>query len=158
MKKIISGGQTGVDRGALDAALAAGFPAGGWCPEGRIAEDGLIPERYPLVELPRAGYRERTRRNVIDSDATLVIYRATLSGGTLETVRSCERAHRPVLLCDATSADVTELARSAHQFVGANATRVLNVAGPRESGWPGARACAEDIVARLIEMCRAAPG
>lgn len=73
LTKIISGGQTGVDRGALDAALIASFLCGGWCPIGRKAEDGLIPERYPLQELPGADYRQRMRRNVVDSDGTLVI-------------------------------------------------------------------------------------
>jgi len=71
--KFISGGQTGVDRGALDAALDVGAPCGGWCPVGRKAEDGVIAPRYPLVELPGRGYLPRTRRNVLDSDATLVV-------------------------------------------------------------------------------------
>jgi hypothetical protein len=66
--KIVSGGQTGVDRGTLDAALAADFPCGGWCPGDRAAEDGTIPERYPLVPLPNGDYRQRTRINVVDSD------------------------------------------------------------------------------------------
>lgn len=74
LARIVSGGQTGVDRGALDAALAAGFPCGGWCPEGRMAEDGAIPPHYPLTELPGADYKQRTKRNVMDSDGTLVIY------------------------------------------------------------------------------------
>ena len=74
MITIISGGQTGVDRGALDAALAMGTPCGGWCPEGRMADDGIIADKYPLQELAGAGYRQRTRQNVADSDATLIIY------------------------------------------------------------------------------------
>jgi hypothetical protein len=73
--KIISGGQTGVDRGALDAALAVKFPCGGWCPADRRAEDGSIPGRYPLTPLPGGGYRERTRQNVIDSDGTATVLR-----------------------------------------------------------------------------------
>ena len=70
LTRIISGGQTGVDRGALDAALKASISCGGWGPKGRKAEDGPIPERYPLQELPGADYLHRTRRNVVDSDGT----------------------------------------------------------------------------------------
>ncbi|MDH3584808.1 MAG: putative molybdenum carrier protein, partial [Phycisphaerae bacterium] len=71
--KIVSGGQTGADRAALDAALACGQPCGGWCPQDRAAEDGPIDPRYPLKELPGGGYRQRTHRNVIDSDGTVVL-------------------------------------------------------------------------------------
>lgn len=80
--KIISGGQTGVDRGALEAALEAGIECGGTCPAGRKAEDGIIPEIYPLTELESTVYSDRTRKNVIDSDATLIIHFGRLEGGT----------------------------------------------------------------------------
>jgi hypothetical protein len=91
LSKIVSGGQTGVDRGALDAALRVGFPCGGWCPQDRKAEDGPIPDRYPLVVLPGAGYRQRTLKNVKDSDGTVIIYANTLSGGTKLTRDFCQR-------------------------------------------------------------------
>jgi len=81
LARIVSGGQTGVGRGALDAALAATFPCGGWCPEGRMAEDGAISPHCLLTELPGAEYKQRTKRNVMDSDGTLVIYFGELSGG-----------------------------------------------------------------------------
>jgi len=71
--KVISGGQTGVDRGTLDAALAFEVECGGWCPAGRLAEDGTIPKRYPVMELANAGYAERTARNVADADGSLII-------------------------------------------------------------------------------------
>src|SRR5438094_9232052 len=83
--KIISGGQTGVDRGALDAALAFEVECGGWCPAGRLAEDGTIPKRYPLMELANAGYAERTARDVARSDGTLVISKRQPIGGRRET-------------------------------------------------------------------------
>src|SRR5438093_9386582 len=84
--KVISGGQTGVDRGALDAALALQVECGGWCPEGRLAEDGTIPKRYPVMELANAGYAERTARNVADSDGTLVISNGVPLGGAREKI------------------------------------------------------------------------
>src|SRR5579862_7217711 len=83
LRKIVTGGQTGVDRGALDAALASQFPCGGWCPADRSAEDGVIPATYPLTPLPGGGLRERTRQNVIDSDGTLIVCDGTLTGGEL---------------------------------------------------------------------------
>lgn len=86
LTQIISGGQTGVDRGALDAALTTQFSCGGYCPKGRKAEDGVIDERYPLTELPTAGYRQRTIRNLSESDGTLILYHGYLSGGTQETM------------------------------------------------------------------------
>src|SRR5207244_4480522 len=93
--KVISGGQTGVDRGALDAALALEVECGGWCPAGRLAEDGTIPECYPVVELTNAGYAERTARNVADSDGTLVICKGEPIGGTRETVDRCIEMGKP---------------------------------------------------------------
>lgn len=86
--RIVSGGQTGVDRAALDAALEAGAECGGWCPEGRLAEDGAIPAHYALKELPGAGYLERTLRNVRDSYATVIFFRQPLGAA-----RSSPRVH-----------------------------------------------------------------
>jgi hypothetical protein len=151
MRKIISGGQTGVDRGALDAALAAGFPCGGWCPEGRMAEDGPIPSRYPLQELAGGGYRQRTRQNVIDSDGTLVIYFGALTGGSLATVRFCEQLRKPVLVVDgAAHVDPRNVAAQVREFVRAKSIGVLNVAGPRESQRPGAAAFAEQVMREVL--------
>jgi hypothetical protein len=152
LAKIISGGQTGVDRGALDAALAAGVPCGGWCPDGRKAEDGAIPNRYPVTELRSSGYRERTRQNVIDSDGTLVIYFGELSGGTRETVRFCERFHKPMLALDGSRMDVSMVAAQAVEFVKTRAIAVLNVAGPRESTYPGAYAFAKRVVQAMLML------
>ena len=115
--KVISGGQTGVDRGALDAALALQVECGGWCPAGRLAEDGTIPERYPVMELAYAGYAERTARNVADSDGTLVISKGEPIGGTRETVDRCIEMGKPYLLIDSERCSMEEAAALAVQFV-----------------------------------------
>lgn len=84
---IISGGQTGADRAALDWAIAHSIPHGGWCPAGRIAEDGIIPAKYQLTEMPDGGgYRQRNKANVQNSDATLILTTSSeLSGGSIGT-------------------------------------------------------------------------
>src|SRR6266851_4977853 len=96
--KIISGGQTGVDRAALDVALELGIPCGGWCPKGRRAEDGRIPKRYPLVETPTPAYPVRTEWNVRDSDGTLVLARGQASGGTALTIEFATDYGKPCLV------------------------------------------------------------
>jgi hypothetical protein len=115
--KVISGGQTGVDRGALDAALAFEVECGGWCPAGRLAEDGTIPTRYPVMELANAGYAERTARNVTDSDGTLVISKGQPVGGTRETVDRCIEMGKPYLIIDCASMSLEETIEAATDFV-----------------------------------------
>ncbi len=100
VQKIVSGGQTGVDRAALDAAATLGLQRGGWCPRGRRAEDGVIPRHYPLQETDSPRYDVRTRRNVRDSDATLILHRGTLRGGTRFTAEYCRQRRKPCLLVD----------------------------------------------------------
>jgi hypothetical protein len=95
LKKIVPGGQTGVDRAALDAAMAVGFPFGGWAPGDRMAEDRVIPERYPLIALPNRGYRQRTRLNVLDSNGTAILFREILKGGTRLTRNLCALEQKP---------------------------------------------------------------
>jgi hypothetical protein len=154
IEKIISGGQTGVDRGALDAALGATFPCGGWCPAGRKAEDGVIPARYPLRELGSAAYPHRTLRNVQDSDATLILYRGALSGGTRLTAELCRREQKPVLLIDAAHSSVAQAAGEVAAFAARESVKVLNVAGPRASGWPQAQAYSQQVVGRFVSLAR----
>ena len=131
--RIVSGGQTGVDRAALDAALELEMPCGGWCPLGRLAEDGPIPQRYPLTETSTDHYVERTRRNVIDSNATLIVYFTTLEGGTKKTVQFCQLHHKPVLELDMADQDESAAVASLVAFMLENKVEVLNVAGPRAS-------------------------
>jgi hypothetical protein len=134
--KIISGGQTGVDRAALDAALKQRIDCGGWCPAGRLDEFGRIPDRYPVNELEGGGFTERTLQNVKDSDGTVIIYSGKLSGGTEQTVRFCLEQQRPHQLLDASKIPAEEAARLIAGFVRNHKVDILNVAGPRESEWP----------------------
>jgi hypothetical protein len=143
---IRSGGQTGVDRAALDAAMAAGLRVAGWCPRGRLAEDGRIPVRYPLVEAPTAESADRTMRNVRDSDATLILAREPLLGGTALTAEEARRLGRPVLVVDPASAAPADVAN----WLRARGVRDLNVAGPRESEKPGAYAEAKAFLDVLL--------
>lgn len=130
LERIISGGQTGVDRAALDWAMAHGIPHGGWCPVGRLAEDGVIPDQYQLVELPNSGYRQRTRANVRDSDAKLIIsVTPELSGGTLQTARFAKALSKPWVHVHPGIAIQDDFCQ---WFIAAN-IRTLNVAGPRAS-------------------------
>ena len=136
VRHVVSGGQTGVDRAALDVALELGLPCGGWCPQGRLAEDGPIPERYPLRETRTTRYARRTLWNVRDSDATLILAHAPLSGGTAYTERCAHELGRPCLVVSPDSCDAATVGRVRAWLV-ANEVEVLNVAGPRESGAPG---------------------
>jgi hypothetical protein len=135
--KIISGGQTGVDRAALDAALKHGIDCGGWCPAGRLDEFGLIPAHYPLKELEKAGFAERTLRNVQDSDGTVIIYFGELRGGSEQTVRFCRDENRPHELINGAEVSAPRAAEMISDFVRDQKIATLNIAGPRQSEWPG---------------------
>ena len=152
MFSIVSGGQSGVDRGALDAALQAAVPCGGWCPADGMAEDGCIDARYGLQRLPQGGYARRTRRNVEDSDATLILYFGELEGGTALTAACCEQLGSPLLLVDALETTPEQAALRAREFILRHAVLRLNVAGPRASKTPPAYAYASRTVARLLAL------
>lgn len=150
MLQIVSGGQTGVDRGALDAALRAGVACGGWAPAGGVAEDGPIDARYGLVALPAGGYAERTRRNAEDSDATLILGFGEPAGGTALTAACCRELGKPLLLVDALAVRPGEAAQRARAFIVHHAVRRLNVAGPRASEAAAAHAYACEVVTLLL--------
>lgn len=134
--EIRSGGQTGVDRAALDAALTVGLPCGGWCPRCRRAEDGVILRRYPL-RCVRGGYAQRTRANVRDSDGTLILHRGAITGGTRLTLDTARRLNRPVFAANVRAEPAAVLARRVGGWLIRHRIRRLNVAGPRESEEPG---------------------
>jgi hypothetical protein len=147
LQRIISGGQTGVDRAALDVAIALGLSCGGWVPRGRRAEDGRVPERYPLRETVAFSYAKRTRLNVRDADATLILTRGEATGGTALTISFARRLLRPYLIVDLDAATAPAAARA--RLIELR-VRVLNVAGPRESGAPGIYAEARDFLNALL--------
>ncbi len=147
LRQIISGGQTGVDRAALDAALAAGLPCGGWCPRGRRAEDGPIATRYPLTQTERPDYETRTRRNVDDADATLVITLGAVEGGTALTVAYARQVGKPLLLIDL---DEQTGVQPVAAWLNTENVGLLNVAGPRASKQPTIYQRAYQFLGELI--------
>jgi hypothetical protein len=148
LERVVSGGQTGVDRAGLDAAMACGLPVGGWCPRGRRAEDGLIPSRYPLRETPSSAYPERTRLNVRDADGTLILTQGRPTGGTALTVATASRLGRPTLVVDlATSVQPADV----REWIAREGIRVLNVAGPRESEQPGIADRVRELLVQAFE-------
>ncbi len=147
LEKVISGGQTGVDRAALDLALGLRLPCGGWCPKGRKAEDGPIPSRYPLNETPSADYAQRTEWNVRDSDGTLILTRGAPTEGTAWTVQVATRLRKTCLIIDF-ACQPREAAVSS--WIDMYHIRILNVAGPRESKCPGIFAQAVEFLRRVL--------
>lgn len=175
-RKIVSGGQTGVDRGALDAAICLNIAHGGWCPRGRIAENGLVPHHYRLKETETSDYVVRTERNVVDSDATLILFRDILAGGTRLTYRKAVQHGKPVFLLDLSllppwacdepatpesalapdscgtgnDAAIPDKARELLEWLDSGSFETLNVAGPRESGCPGIASETSRLLIRLF--------
>lgn len=148
--KIVSGGQTGADRAALDFAIAHGIAHGGWCPAGRRAEDGPLDARYRLMETTGKGYRARTVRNVHDSDATLIVNLGELEGGTLETRKTVERLGKPMRIVQADEPLDEAAVAGLRAWLDDPTIGALNVAGPRESKRPGAYRATLDLLERLF--------
>ena len=149
LKKIVSGGQSGVDRAALDAAIASGLEHGGWCPKGRRAEDGRIAECYHLDETPRVGYQKRTAWTVRDSDGTLILVRRRLQGGSRYTRQCALLQKRPFLVA---SLDDEQAIASVRLWIEEHSIETLNIAGPRASSAPGIYADTRRFLEALLEV------
>jgi hypothetical protein len=147
IKKIISGGQTGADRAALDAAIHLGIPHGGWIPKGRIAEDGVLPGKYLLTEMPTKSYSKRTEKNVIDSDGTVIISNGKLTGGSAHTRTIAKKHGRPFLQIDLLALPKYRSSSKIVDWMTEYDIEVLNVAGPRASKDP----TIYNDVAKIIE-------
>lgn len=145
--KIISGGQTGVDRAALDIAMKLGIPVGGFCPKGRLAEDGPLVQKYPLQETTTSKYPQRTYLNVQTSDGTLILYSGKLTGGTALTRDFAQSLHKPFQTVDLSK---TTNFQTSLQWIKENNVRTLNIAGPRESTHPGIYSMASAYLEQLL--------
>ncbi len=147
IRKIISGGQTGVDRAALDVALELGIPCGGWIPAGRIAEDGVVDDCYPLQETPSDKYSQRTAWNVRDSDGTLILALGELTGGTAKTYNLAIQSHLPCYVVDLTLAPDVSFVQD---WLKLHHLKILNIAGPRGSANPQIYQMAKEYLLELL--------
>jgi hypothetical protein len=148
-RKIVSGGQTGVDRAALDWAISIGIDHGGWCPKGRPAADGPLPPKYLLQETESAGYRQRTKRNVRDSDATLIFNSGELGGGTLLTAKCAQALNRPHHVFQLDGVQLAAVAAQVIAWLEEGRFDTLNVAGPGEQKRPGIYV----VVVSVLDAC-----
>jgi hypothetical protein len=160
IEKILSGGQTGVDRAALDMAINLGIDHFGWCPKGRRAEDGVIPLRYSLKETESEGYEERTLENIRDSDATLILIGLgfsvnTISDGTKLTVEELNKSCKPYLIIEVSDNHKNEInVNQVINWLRSNEIKVLNIAGPRESTVPGIYDTSANFLNRLFSQIK----
>jgi hypothetical protein len=151
IRKIISGGQTGADRAAFDAALALGLPIGGWVPKGRKAEDGVIPAHYSnLRETDTDDYESRTRLNVREADATLILSHGPLTGGSQLTESVARTLGKPFLHVNLTPLSIADAVDTIRVWLSDLGGEMLNVAGPRASNDPLIYDKTREIVTRLI--------
>jgi hypothetical protein len=149
--RIVSGGQTGADRAALDAARALGIPTGGWVPRGRAAEDGPLPDAYRgMTETASPDPAVRTEWNVRDSHATLLLSHGSLTGGSAFTRACAKRWSRPLLHLDLRARSAESAEAALRDWLEALAPRILNVAGPRASEDPEIYAEAHRLLLRVL--------
>jgi hypothetical protein len=153
LQKIISGAQTGADRGGLKAGIAVAISIGGWCPKGRKSEDGCIPDEYPLQETPSSDYPQRTEWNVRDSDATIIfVWGDVFSRGSMLTKKMADKHGKPSCLINLKGMEDSESARTAFEFIKSTNPRILNIAGSRESKAFGIEAKVERVILRVFAL------
>lgn len=153
IEKIVSGGQTGVDRAALDAAISLGIPHGGWLPRGRKTEDGPLPAFYQLKEMASAAYKDRSLQNVMDSDGTLIIARGPLTGGSVATLKAAEANKKPCLYVNLNDTPAFLASSKVVEWLVDLNIKILNVAGPRASKDPAIYTDAKKIVEGVYYLC-----
>lgn len=154
VRRIVSGGQTGVDRAALDVAIELGIEHGGWCPRGRRAEDGSISSKYQLKETDSVDYAVRTEKNVLDSDGTMLLYRERLQRGTLLTHQLAKRHGKPLLRV---RLDRPLSVERVVRWISENSIRVLNVAGPRASSQADIEKQASEFLKKIFSASPTLP-
>jgi hypothetical protein len=148
--KIISGGQTGADRAALDAAIELGIPQGGWVPKGRKTEAGPLPAKYQMQEMPTGDYPPRTEQNVVESDGTLIVSHGELTGGSEYTCRVAEKHGKPWMHVDASQVSVEAAVEFVRAWISGSQIKVLNVAGPRASKVPRIYSTTKRILKKVL--------
>lgn len=153
--KIISGGQTGVDRAALEMAIELGIPHGGWCPRGRLSEDGLIPQQFQLQETESIQYHVRTEKNVLEADGTLILCAGALSSGTRLTRVFAQRHHKTYRVIDLRAKFPIAFHSLIRCWLREHNIQTLNVAGPRESSKRGIQAAAQRFLREVFIPCKA---
>jgi len=151
-QKIIIGGQTGVDRGALDACLEQFFACEGWYTKARMAEDGAINKKYPLRETKENEYSARTIKNVEEADGTLIVAPENIAGGTLLTYQIAKKKDKQVFLIHPDTVDNSKKISSIVDWLVTHSIQTLNVAGPRKSQWPGAFSKSRQLVGQLLKL------
>jgi hypothetical protein len=149
--KIVSGGQSGADQGGLDAALYCSIPHGGWCPKGRKSENGIIPAKYQLQEMPSADYLARTKANVVDSDATIIFTYGELDGGSLKTAQFAIKFRKPHLHVDLEKVTRPESIQAVVKWLHESCPGecILNVAGSRTSKAPDIQ---QSVMVRMVDV------
>ena len=155
--RIISGGQTGADRAALDFAIKHNLHYGGWVPKGRKTEDGTLPEKYQLQEMPTPDYSKRTKQNVLDSDGTLIVSHGFLTGGSALTEFLAEEHNKPYLHIDLNLLSMQEAAQIINQWIQSYKLKVLNVAGPRASKDPKIYQAIMNLLEKAFLLNEASP-
>ncbi len=150
--RIISGGQTGADRAALDFSIKSNIPYGGWVPRGRKTEDGRLPGKYKLQEMPTSDYSKRTEKNIIDADGTLIVSHGRLTGGSALTQFLSEKQNKPFIHVDLNGMSIDEACAAIRVWLKNNQIETLNVAGPRARKDPAIYEATRKLLESLFEV------